>query len=102
MSRTRQLLGRRPFHFAALGREGESISIAGEGKFAFTHDSEQPVVSDEEKEAENTGKFCLIFFLFYNISFKKNCCFVIIQAKLRQLLASNIFCVKKCSGMADE
>ncbi|XP_052232848.1 nudC domain-containing protein 1-like [Dreissena polymorpha] len=52
LERTRQLLSRKPFHYVALGREGQSITIAGEADFVFTIDSEQPVVSDEEKEVE--------------------------------------------------
>lgn len=55
LERTRQLLSRKPFHYVALSREGQSITIAGEADFVFTFDSEQPLVSDEEKEAEKTG-----------------------------------------------
>ncbi|KAH3778268.1 hypothetical protein DPMN_179723 [Dreissena polymorpha] len=46
LERTRQLLSRKPFHYVALGREAD---------FVFTIDSEQPVVSDEEKEVEKPG-----------------------------------------------
>lgn len=53
----RQLLGKKPFCYAALGRSGQSITVAGEAEFIFTRDSEQPVVSDEEKEMEGTGGF---------------------------------------------
>lgn len=53
----RQLLGKKPFYYAALSRSGQSITVAGEAEFIFTRDSEQPVVSDEEKEMEGAGGF---------------------------------------------
>ncbi|XP_053401647.1 nudC domain-containing protein 1-like isoform X2 [Mercenaria mercenaria] len=55
LDRTRQLLSRKPFSYACLSREGEAITIAGEADYVFTQDSEVPVVSDEEKEEENSG-----------------------------------------------
>ncbi|XP_060596729.1 nudC domain-containing protein 1-like isoform X1 [Ruditapes philippinarum] len=55
LGRTRQLVSRKPFSYACLDREGHSITIAGEAEFVFTQDSELPVVSDEEKEEENSG-----------------------------------------------
>ena len=57
VGRTRQLVSRKPFSYACLDRDGQSITIAGEAEFIFTQDSELPVLSDEEKEEEKTGKF---------------------------------------------
>ena len=58
--RTRQLVSRRPFHYAAIDVDGQTLSIAGDAKFTFIRDSEIPVVSDEEKEEASGG--CYMFY----------------------------------------
>ena len=53
-------MSKKPYNYAALGRLGDSITVAGEADLSFTQDSEQPVVSDEEKEVVNTGEIILL------------------------------------------
>ena len=57
MERTRKLISRKPYSYAALGHDGESLVIAGEDEFIFTFDSLTPVVVPDKKEMENKGMY---------------------------------------------
>ncbi|KAJ8310984.1 hypothetical protein KUTeg_011468 [Tegillarca granosa] len=50
VGRTRQLIGRKPFDYAAVDHEGLHIIIAAEALFNFVSDSLKPVIDTEEAE----------------------------------------------------
>ena len=55
LERTRKLISRRPYSYVALGRDGETLIIAGEDEFCFTLDSLVPVVIDDKEESDKKG-----------------------------------------------
>jgi len=61
IGRTRQLIGRRPFDYAALDRAGSSVIISSEAEFKFVSDSEKPVAVEDDQHQTNTqtGKKCI-------------------------------------------